>query len=146
MPALFRLTAFVVAFPHSPSAPQPMPRFRAPVRLTPHTMPSHQALWDLLTPLSLPRRVRSMFIQTEQTPNPDSLKFLPGKQVLDAGSRDFRSFRDAQISPLAKKLFQMDGVSGVFLSTDFITVRAHSRHIAWMPGTEGTAVACRSPK
>ncbi|KAL3927125.1 MAG: hypothetical protein SGPRY_002971 [Prymnesium sp.] len=85
-------------------------------------MPSHQALWDLLTPLSLPRRVRSMFIQTEQTPNPDSLKFLPGKQVLDAGSRDFRSFRDAQISPLAKKLFQMDGVSGVFLSTDFITV------------------------
>jgi len=66
--------------------------------------------------------MRSMFIQTEPTPNPDSLKFLPGKQVLETGARDFRNFRDAQISPLAKKIFQMDGVTGVFLSTDFVTV------------------------
>lgn len=63
-----------------------------------------------------------MFIQTEPTPNPDSLKFLPGKAVLESGTRDFRTYREAQISPLAKKLFQMEGVSGVFLSTDFVTV------------------------
>ena len=63
-----------------------------------------------------------MFIQTESTPNPDSFKFLPGKEVLPRGSRDFRSFREAQVSPLAKKIFQMDGVTGVFLSSDFVTV------------------------
>jgi len=63
-----------------------------------------------------------MFIQTEPTPNPDSLKFLPGKQVLENGARDFRNFRDAQVSPLAKKIFQMEGVTGVFLTTDFVTV------------------------
>ena len=66
--------------------------------------------------------VRTMFIQTEPTPNPDSLKFLPGKEVLPSGSLDFRSFRDAQASPLAKKIFQMEGVTGVFLTTDFVTV------------------------
>jgi len=68
--------------------------------------------------------VRRIFIQTESTPNPDSLKFLPGKAVLEAGAgaRDFRSLRDAQASPLARKLFQTDGVAGVFLSGDFLTV------------------------
>ena len=45
--------------------------------------------------------MRSMFIQTEPTPNPDSLKFLPGKAVLDSGTRDFSNFREAQASPLA---------------------------------------------
>lgn len=63
-----------------------------------------------------------MFIQTESTPNPDSLKFLPGKEVMPSGSRDFRSFREAQVSPLAKKIFQMEGVTGVFLASDFVTV------------------------
>lgn len=63
-----------------------------------------------------------MFIQTEPTPNPDSLKFIPGKPVLSSGTRDFRNFREAQLSPLAKKFFQMDGISGVFLATDFVTV------------------------
>ena len=66
---------------------------------------------------------RSMFIQTEQTPNPDSLKFMPGRSVLgDSMSRDFRTFRDAQVSPLAKRLFQTEGIAGVFLASDFITV------------------------
>ena len=66
---------------------------------------------------------RSLFIQTEPTPNPDSLKFLPGKPVLEGGmARDFRSFREAQVSPLAKALFQTEGVAGVFLATDFITI------------------------
>ena len=63
-----------------------------------------------------------MFIQTEPTPNPESLKFLPGKPVLEAGAREFRSFREAQASPLAKMLLQTEGVSTVFLSTDFVTI------------------------
>ena len=53
-------------------------------------------------PVALRALARSMFIQTEATPNPDSLKFLPGKEVLEAGSRDYRSFREAAASPLAK--------------------------------------------
>ena len=72
------------------------------------------------TALRLARR--TMFIQTEPTPNPDSLKFLPGKAVLDSGTRDFSNFREAQASPLAKKLMQVDGVRGVFFSTEFVTV------------------------
>ena len=63
-----------------------------------------------------------MFIQTEPTPNPDSLKFLPGKTVLDGGTRDFANFREAQASPLASKLMRVDGVRGVFFSTEFVTV------------------------
>ena len=66
--------------------------------------------------------LRNMFIQTEATPNPESLKFLPGKAVLESGVREFKSFREAQASPLAKKLMQMEGVSSVFLATDFLTV------------------------
>lgn len=63
-----------------------------------------------------------MFIQTEQTPNPATLKFLPGRAVMDAGTADFTSADAAQRSPLAERLFGVDGVSGVFLGTDFITV------------------------
>jgi Fe-S cluster biogenesis protein NfuA len=69
---------------------------------------------------------RAMFIQTETTPNPESLKFLPGKAVLpaDAGvmARDFKSFKESQASPLAKKIFQIEGVSGVFLADKYITI------------------------
>ncbi len=63
-----------------------------------------------------------MFIQTEATPNPATLKFLPGKPVLPGGTRDYRSAEDAAESPLAQKLFSVKGVSGVFLGQDFITV------------------------
>lgn len=63
-----------------------------------------------------------MFIQTESTPNPDSLKFMPGKSVLADGTRDFRSLREAQVSPLARKLFQTEGVVGVYLASEFVTV------------------------
>lgn len=63
-----------------------------------------------------------MFIQTEQTPNPATLKFLPGRTVMDAGTADFTSADAARRSPLAERLFGVDGVSGVFLGTDFITV------------------------
>jgi len=63
-----------------------------------------------------------MFIQTEETPNPAALKFLPGRSVLDAGVQDFTSLEAAQRSPLARLLFEIDGVGGVFLGSDFITV------------------------
>ena len=63
-----------------------------------------------------------MFIQTEATPNPATLKFLPGKPVLPGGTRDYRDAEAAAESPLAQKLFSVKGVSGVFLGQDFITV------------------------
>ncbi len=63
-----------------------------------------------------------MFIQTEATPNPATLKFIPGKPVLRGNPIDFRSASDAGNSPLAQRLFAIAGVSGVFLGGDFITV------------------------
>lgn len=66
---------------------------------------------------------RNMFIQTQDTPNPDSLKFLPGKTVLEKGdTRDFPTQASAMSSPLAKLLFRIEGVKGVFFAKDFITV------------------------
>jgi len=58
-----------------------------------------------------------MFIQTEATPNPEVLKFLPGRDVLPEGSRDFRTADEAAISPLAAEIFQIDGVVRVFLGS-----------------------------
>ena len=63
-----------------------------------------------------------MFIQTESTPNPATLKFLPGQSVLDAGTADFPSAEAAGKSPLAKRIFEIDGVQAVFFGTDFVTV------------------------
>ena len=63
-----------------------------------------------------------MFIQTEATPNPATLKFIPGQPVVSGSPRDFRSPEEAEVSPLAARLFVIDGVSGVFLGSDFITV------------------------
>jgi Fe-S cluster biogenesis protein NfuA len=63
-----------------------------------------------------------MFIQTEHTPNPATLKFIPGKAVLEDGTVDYRSRDEAAGSPLASRLFDIDGVTGVFLGSDFISV------------------------
>jgi Fe-S cluster biogenesis protein NfuA len=63
-----------------------------------------------------------MFIQTETTPNPATLKFLPGRTVMSEGTAFFPSKDDALRSPLARRLFTIDGVSAVFLGSDFITV------------------------
>ena len=63
-----------------------------------------------------------MFIQTEATPNPTTLKFLPGRPVLPEGVLDIPSAADAAKSPLAERLFSVPGVAGVFLGGDFITV------------------------
>jgi Fe-S cluster biogenesis protein NfuA len=63
-----------------------------------------------------------MFIQTEATPNPATLKFLPGRTVLATGTLDMPNKAEAAQSPLAERLFDIQGVGGVFLGSDFITV------------------------
>ena len=63
-----------------------------------------------------------MFIQTESTPNPATLKFLPGRDVLGEGIADFPTRESAAKSPLARRLYDIDGVSGVMFGGDFITV------------------------
>ena len=63
-----------------------------------------------------------MFIQTEATPNPATLKFLPGRAVLESGTLDLRDPAEAAKSPLAERLFGIKGVNGVFYGSDFITV------------------------
>jgi len=63
-----------------------------------------------------------MFIQTEATPNPTTLKFIPGKEVLGGGTAEYRTKTDAASSPLATRLFDIDGVEAVFLGSDFISV------------------------
>ena len=64
-----------------------------------------------------------MFIQVDVTPNPSTLKFLPGKEVLSSGTVEFLSKGDAKNSPLALKLFSVKGVERVFLATDFISIK-----------------------
>ncbi|XP_073765366.1 NFU1 iron-sulfur cluster scaffold homolog, mitochondrial isoform X1 [Danio rerio] len=75
--------------------------------------------------------IRNMFIQTQDTPNPNSLKFLPGRAVLDSGTMDFAGPRDAFCSPLARQLFRIDGVKSVFFGPDFITITKTSGETEW---------------
>ncbi len=63
-----------------------------------------------------------MFIQTEETPNPATLKFLPGKAVMPKGTAEFKSLAEASSSPLAKRLLSIEGVTGVFFGHDFVSV------------------------
>jgi len=65
-----------------------------------------------------------MLIQTETTPNPAALKFLPGRKVMETGTRDFASPEEAEASPLAEALFSTGEVTGVFFGRDFISVTA----------------------
>jgi len=65
-----------------------------------------------------------MLIETETTPNPATLKFLPGRTVMDAGTRDFATPEEAEASPLAEALFGLGDVTGVFFGRDFISVTA----------------------
>jgi Fe-S cluster biogenesis protein NfuA len=66
-----------------------------------------------------------MFIQTESTPNPATLKFLPGRAVMETGTAYFASAGEAGRSPLAESLFAVAGVEGVFLGADFVTITKH---------------------
>ena len=72
-----------------------------------------------------------MFIQTETTPNPLTLKFIPGREVLGAGAREFRSAEEAGASPLALALFEVDGVTRVYFGSDFLTVTKHAGDVDW---------------
>ncbi|CAF4930221.1 unnamed protein product [Pieris macdunnoughi] len=75
---------------------------------------------------------RTMFIQTQETPNPNSLKFLPGTQVLEPGQTiDFPNIGAAQCSPLAKMIFRIEGVKAVFFGSDFITVTKQDDDVEW---------------
>ena len=71
-----------------------------------------------------------MFIQTEPTPNPNVLKFLPGREV-SAEPREFRTIDEAAASPLAEGLFQLEGVSGVFYGADYISVTRNPAGLDW---------------
>ncbi|WP_416900113.1 MAG: NifU family protein [Minwuia sp.] len=66
-----------------------------------------------------------MFIQTEPTPNPLTLKFIPGVTVMAEGVADFRTAADAEASPLAERLFEVEGVVGIYLGLDFVSVTKH---------------------
>lgn len=72
-----------------------------------------------------------MFIQTETTPNPNTLKFLPGRAVMSRGTADFANAAEAERSPLASKLFEIEGVTRVFYGSDFITV-GKADAVDWM--------------
>ncbi|MDB5679535.1 NifU family protein [Sphingomonas bacterium] len=65
-----------------------------------------------------------MLIETETTPNPATLKFLPGRAVMDAGTRDFATPEEADASPLAEAIFNLGDVTGVFFGRDFVSVTA----------------------
>ncbi|XP_067168459.1 NFU1 iron-sulfur cluster scaffold homolog, mitochondrial isoform X3 [Apteryx mantelli] len=75
--------------------------------------------------------VRCMFIQTQDTPNPNSLKFIPGKEVLESRTMEFSSPAAAFCSPLARQLFRIEGVKSVFFGPDFITITKESEDLDW---------------
>ncbi|KMZ67811.1 NifU domain protein [Zostera marina] len=82
----------------------------------------NSSIWTDLSYRITGKQKRTMFIQTQSTPNPLSLMFYPGKPVMEIGSSDFPNARTAMTSPLAKSLFAIDGVTRVFFGSDFITV------------------------
>ena len=71
-----------------------------------------------------------MFIQTETTPNPEVLKFLPGREVLGEGAREFKTEEEGDASPLAEALFRLGDVNRVFFGPDFLTV-TKAKHAEW---------------
>jgi Fe-S cluster biogenesis protein NfuA len=86
-----------------------------------------------LDPAPRTRHIARMLIETEATPNPATLKFLPGRVVMDAGTRDFATPEEAEASPLADALFGLGDVTGVFFGRDFVSVTA-------APGVEWSAL------
>ena len=77
-----------------------------------------------LAPAPVRSYIRAMFIETETTPNPAALKFLPGEQVMASGTREFATPEDAEASPLAQALFDTGEVTNVFFGRDFVSVTA----------------------
>lgn len=111
---------------------KPMTRLYAAVSAASTVPTATRTLWTARTMptmvSSLPGGVigsmqtRAIFIQTQSTPNPSSLMFQPGREVYTEGSKNFSSAREAMVSPLAKRLFAIDGVTNVFFGVDFVTV------------------------
>ncbi|XP_058935814.1 NFU1 iron-sulfur cluster scaffold homolog, mitochondrial isoform X1 [Kogia breviceps] len=104
--------------------------------MNPYTIkkqPLHQFFQRPLFPLpaTLCNTVRYMFIQTQDTPNPNSLKFIPGKPVLETRTMDFPTPATAFRSPLARQLFRIEGVKSVFFGPDFITVTKENEELDW---------------
>ncbi|XP_066062404.1 NFU1 iron-sulfur cluster scaffold homolog, mitochondrial isoform X3 [Chamaea fasciata] len=96
-------------------------------------MPFHQLL-QKKAPLPSAvwhRSVRGMFIQTQDTPNPNSLKFIPGREVLESRTMEFSTPAAAYCSPLARQLFRIEGVKSVFFGPDFITITKESEDLDW---------------
>lgn len=79
----------------------------------------------------LSNQAHSLFIQTQETPNPNSMKFIPGTVVLENGTLDFPNIISANKSPLAKLLFRIDGVKSVFFGHDFITITKIEENVQW---------------
>src|SRR3954465_4874501 len=79
---------------------------------------------EMLDPPRPRAHIGAMLIQTETTPNPSTLKFLPGERVMDAGTRDFATPEEAEASPLAEAIFATGEGEGVFFGRDFISVTA----------------------
>ena len=74
---------------------------------------------------------RTMFIQTQDTPNPNSLKFIPGVTVLESGTYNFPHAMAAHNSPLARSLFRIEGVKAVFFGNDFVTITKADDEVDW---------------
>ena len=88
------------------------------------TAPAPGSALRALATLIAPPYIGIMFIETETTPNPATLKFLPGRQVMPAGTRDFATPEEAEASPLAQALFDTGEVTGVFFGGEFVSVTA----------------------
>lgn len=122
--ALVNLLTFAAVAAHAPihhATAHPAPGHH----VSGHDAPGPGPVSLDLPPLESPyprQRSSHMFIQTETTPNPATLKFLPGETVLGTGTADFPDASGAATSPLAQRIFSVPGVSGVFLGSDFVTV------------------------
>ncbi|XP_062817283.1 NFU1 iron-sulfur cluster scaffold homolog, mitochondrial [Anolis carolinensis] len=97
----------------------------------PQRFPALQRFPDRPVRLHSEMLVRSMFIQTQDTPNPNSLKFIPGKPVLESRTMEFTSPASTYCSPLARQLFRIEGVKSVFFGADFVTVTKESEDVDW---------------
>ncbi|XP_028845160.1 NFU1 iron-sulfur cluster scaffold homolog, mitochondrial [Denticeps clupeoides] len=106
--------------------------YRLRVRGKSHSLCSAGATWNNSMFQSVKLSVRWLSVQTQDTPNPRSLKFIPGKPVLGTGTLDFPTSSAAGCSSLARHLFQVEGVKSVFFGPDFITVTKNDDDIEWV--------------
>ncbi|XP_067168457.1 NFU1 iron-sulfur cluster scaffold homolog, mitochondrial isoform X1 [Apteryx mantelli] len=120
-----------------PEGGQHGPKWFCHMMLKDHNLTTKQSLHQFVQKkpflpfVVLRNTVRCMFIQTQDTPNPNSLKFIPGKEVLESRTMEFSSPAAAFCSPLARQLFRIEGVKSVFFGPDFITITKESEDLDW---------------